>query len=222
MNISQSLNAEDIKLIKYTLKSIAKKELEDPSKYLLNINAKNNKGFTALHTACMNQTTPIEKIEFLLENGADPNARAESTSAGWTPLHMASRFSGGADSLAVIELLLKNGADPNARAFSTGWTPLHMASRESGKNSLKVIKLLLRNNADPNASNIDDWTPLHMVQINSTSTNSLEIFELLLRNGATPINRKTQIVKLEMDINNLMQDNEELKRRIEILELDED
>ena len=219
MNISQSLNAEDIKLIKYTLKSIAKKELEDPSKYLLNINAKNSKGFTALHTACMNPTTPIEKIEFLLENGADPNASAEST--GWTPLHMASRFSGGADSLEVIELLLKNGAYPNASA-NDGWTPLHLASRNSGKNSLKVIKLLLRNNADPNASNIDDWTPLHMVQINSTSTNSLEIFELLLRNGATPINRKTQIVKLEMDINNLMQDNEELKRRIEILELDED
>ena len=60
-------------------------DLENVSKYLSEINAKNSEGWTALHIACRNSAnfSSDEMIDFLLKNGADPNAKNK---VGVTPL----------------------------------------------------------------------------------------------------------------------------------------
>src|SRR3989344_1996982 len=98
-------------------------DLENVSKYLSEINAKNSEGWTALHIACRNSAnfSSDEMIDFLLKNGADPNAK---NNKGWTPLHMASRYSTNGSSLATVELLIRNGADLNAKT-KDNHTSLH-------------------------------------------------------------------------------------------------
>jgi len=139
-------------------------DLENASKYLSEINAKDNIGWTALHLACRNLKTfsSNEMVKFLLKNGADPNARAGNTD--WTPLHYVSMYSAD-DSLATVEVLLKNGADPNAETI-IGWKPLHFVLRYSNStNFLEITKLLLRYSATP----IDELTQILKLEIDIES-----------------------------------------------------
>ena len=133
---------------------------------------------------------------------------------------MASRYSNEDSSLTTVELLLRNGADPNAKD-NCGWTPLHEASRYCAcTSSLETVELLLRNGADPNAKDSDGWTPLYCASRSRyfNSDNSLETVKLLLQYNATPIDIETQILKLEIDIESLVEANKRLKQRIKILE----
>jgi len=90
---------------------------------LSEINAKNSLGWTALHIACRNsfRDNSIVMIEFLLNNGADPNLK---NSFGYTPLDLASKHS----PLEVVKFLIENGAVPV-------------------NNETKIIKLELENEA---------------------------------------------------------------------------
>jgi len=60
------------------------------------------------------------KVQTLLENGADPNAK---DNAGHTPLHWAAHLG----HVEIVELLLERGANPNAED-NYGSTPLHEAA----------------------------------------------------------------------------------------------
>lgn len=62
---------------------------------------------------------PLERYRFLLEAGADVNAKDKG---GHTPLHWAC-ITGRVD---VARLLLDHGADPNAREADYGRTPFEM------------------------------------------------------------------------------------------------
>lgn len=153
-------------------------DLKNAEHYLKNINSKNSEGQTALHIACINSKTSSEIVDFLLKNGADPNAKDNYDK---TPLHYS-------DDIAKVKILIKYNADPNARDKS-GWTPLHDASIFSTEDSyLEIIMFLVRNGADPNAKENDDWTPLHCATKYSSegSDISLKTIEFLLRNGADP------------------------------------
>ena len=79
------------------------------------VNAKDNDGWTPLHTA-----TGKDVVELLLAHGADVNAK---TSGGRTPLHIAAMI-GEADK---VELLLANGAEVNAKD-NGGCTPMYEAT----------------------------------------------------------------------------------------------
>ena len=114
-------------------------------------------------------------------------------------------------SLEIVEFLLKHGADPNAKN-EHDWTPLHYTSFHS--DDADIAELLLKHGADPNAKNDIDWTPLHCAIIFKVP----EIVKLLLQNGATPIDKRTEILKLEVDIKSLVEENEKLERRILLLE----
>src|SRR5262245_59261745 len=61
-------------------------------------------GFTALHSVAGEEQ--LEMAEFLLDAGADPNARNDE---GITPLHSAAYPE-------MVELLVRRGADINARS----------------------------------------------------------------------------------------------------------
>ena len=230
-------------------------DLKNASSYIFEIDVKNSEGWTALHISCRNSATfsSEEMVEFLLKNGADPNA---SSSVGWTPLHLASAHSNsdsslktvdallrsGADSnaknnygwtplhtasssysndtrtisIATVDLLLRKGADPNAKD-DKGWTPLHFLLSYSG-DLLAIVELLLRSGADPNAKTDRDSTPLYFASQYSTYVLFPEIVDLLFRYGATPIDKRTQILKLEVDIESLVEENEKLQQKILLLE----
>lgn len=95
----------------------------------------NSYGWTLLHT--MSEHYVVEAARFLLERGANPNAR---DSAGRTPLLLSIDVEGdgatlgtlrneqGAPKVELTALLLQHGADPNIKA-NDGRSPLDLAER---------------------------------------------------------------------------------------------
>ncbi len=67
------------------------------------VNAKDNDGKTPLHYAAWGSETPVDVIQILLENGADPNAESH----GETPFHIAVAFY----RMDVVKLMLDYKAD---------------------------------------------------------------------------------------------------------------
>ncbi|XP_032800617.2 unconventional myosin-XVI-like isoform X1 [Petromyzon marinus] len=69
------------------------------------VDQQDERGVTALHTACVFGCVPA--VRLLLEAGADPD-RPDSTA--WGPLHLAAKYG----QARVVRLLLRHGADPTA------------------------------------------------------------------------------------------------------------
>jgi hypothetical protein len=105
------------------------------------------RGFTPLHTAAdKNQT---EVIRFLIEHGAEINAR---TDAGDTPLHWAAVD----NRLNAAKLLLAEGADINPKD-KDGNTPLHWAA---ARGHVEMTELLIAHGADLKTKTRFGCTPL--------------------------------------------------------------
>jgi hypothetical protein len=98
-------------------------------------------------------------IDWLLDNGADPNARvgcADCPERGQTPLHMV----GGVESEEKIARLLAGGAAHDA-ADAAGRQPLHIVA-ESG--STAMAWLLCAHGADPGARDLQGRTPFDIAR----------------------------------------------------------
>ena len=151
----------------------------DPKRH---INAKPKMLFDAVRSG-----GSIETLEFLLKNGASPNAM-ENTGTRMTPLFMALHDPD------KMHLLFRYGADPNVGDYNgytvlahvlisprreTGTAPAQ-ASRTDGKISL--IKLLLDHKADLNANNggYGRWGAL-----GHTRREDKEVIAFLIQQGAT-------------------------------------
>jgi len=122
---------------------------------------------TRLHTAARQGQATV--VQFLLENGAEVDARNKSVR---TPLHEASVTG----RRAVVQLLLDRKADPNA-ADQNGNTPGHLAAGEGYK---AVLEALLSAGAEPNAKSTDGSTPLHR----AAARDRKAVAELLIAKGA--------------------------------------
>ncbi len=123
------------------------------------VNVWDQEGMTPLHRAV--KAGRIETAAILLDNAANPNARAGREMT--TPLQMAVRK----EDKPLVELLLKHGADVNARD-GRGNVPLLGAL---GGDGYEIAELLVASGADVNA------VPL-------TSVRRTETAEFLIRHGA--------------------------------------
>jgi ankyrin repeat protein len=104
-----------------------------------------NGGWTLLHMSFNSR----ELIAYLIENGADIEARSDSQ---WTPLH-SQAYGGHTDG---VELLLEHGADLEAK-HAYDMTPLISSIRWD---RTEVVKLLVEKGANVDAANTLGRTPL--------------------------------------------------------------
>jgi ankyrin repeat protein len=115
-------------------------------------------------------------VQFLLENGADVNAKRDDL---WTPLHLA--FNVG--KFKAARMLLEHHADVNARN-DDGQAPLHLLSRweaqKDEEDGSDDAKQLLERGANVNGKDNDNATPLHL----ASYYKRLEIVRVLLDHGA--------------------------------------
>ncbi|WP_074407583.1 MULTISPECIES: ankyrin repeat domain-containing protein [Aquimarina] len=125
-----------------------------------NINCLAGDGLSTLQWA---MTADPNILNFLLENGADPNSRSTE---GATPIMNAVQ----SDKIEHLNLLIKNNADVNAKD-ERGFTALHRAS-EMGRD--EMVRMLLANGADKNVE-AENHTPLSL----AVAMKNEEIIKLL-------------------------------------------
>lgn len=137
-------------------------------------NAKTAKGTTALMLA----THSLEKVQLLLDAGADATVRAES---GFDALIVASRFRGNAE---MLKLLLKNGAKVKASkevVVQNNGSAIFFAASNG---DLEMVRVLL----DAGAAVNDRMTLLGMIPMNTLESATLRgdtaMLSLLLERGA--------------------------------------
>ena len=117
-----------------------------------------------------------DKVESLIEQGADVNGRVEG---GYTPLIIAAREGHG----PIVRLLIDKGADVNAKE-DNGVTALMTAA---AKKRHDIAKILVDAGADVNASNKKGLTALMF----ATTAGDTESVKMLLAQGANADARTT-------------------------------
>lgn len=165
------------------------------------VNAKNNRGETAILMAAYYQSQEIK--ELLLNNGAELNIfeasavgntqrvrdllnespeRIDSYSGdGFTPLGLASHFG----NEETVKLLLERGADLDARSTDGNLNNMAIHAAIAG-NHERVVKILIDHGADLNAKCEGKWrlgfTPLHVAAYFGREP----IIRMLIGAGADP------------------------------------
>ena len=142
---------------------------------------------------------PLELIEALLDKGADPNQRSETT-----PVHGLMQFDGSwvnfdgqtpfiraalSGDVAVMRLLLAHGADPNIAtaqgstalmaASGINWIPAQTFTRPEA-DYVDAVKLCLERGADVNASNSLELAAIH----GAANRGWVSIIQILADHGA--------------------------------------
>ena len=149
------------------------------------INARGRFGDTPLHLTMDNwykqsertQDCRLDVVKFLLEHGADPDAKNDDHS---TPLHAASHFG----SVKGARLVLEQGANTHVRD-KWGRTPLHRVlialddTFDTLDMFLDTMRCLLAHGADVDALDDDHATPLHL----ASRYGCVEGARLLLEHG---------------------------------------
>ena len=209
------------------------KDNENLVKEILNndlhtINTVNAKGCTALHIVARNSRSwnLFKYLSILLENGADPNIQEKN---GWTALMNASIYSNKDSTEETVRILLENGANPNIQN-NDGWAALMFASAYSKTDSTEeTVRILLEKGANPNIQSINGWTALMLASRHSKTESSEETVRILLEYGADPkiknklgkdVVEETKKYFQEVEIKKLRSENESLKDRIDLLELE--
>jgi len=128
---------------------------------------------TALMVAVEHKDIPL--INFLLENGADPEHKS---SANISALEIA-RTSG---DIEIVKLFIEYVTDKNDLLFK-------VLSQKSDKNRAEMVNMLLKDGVDPNIKNsLNQYqaTPLiaAVVNVDIEKDTRLEIVKLLIDNGA--------------------------------------
>ena len=133
---------------------------------------------TVLHrTINQQEDRAIGAVQFLLEHGADVNAKRDDLC---TPLHLALNVG----KLKAAHILIEHHADVNAR-HDDGQAPLHLLSRwepqQGEDDGTDIAKQLLERGANVNEKDNDNATPLHL----ASYYKRIEIVRVLLDHGAS-------------------------------------
>jgi ankyrin repeat protein len=139
---------------------VTKKLVEQDKKL---VNDYSNDGFTPLHLASFFGNLGVAR--FLIEQGADANARAKDQMKV-TPLHSAAAR----NQVEISKLLISNHADVNAKQ-ENDFTPLHAAA-QSG--NIELAQLLLEHGALESARLQDGRTPIDMTKDESREAGKKE------------------------------------------------
>jgi ankyrin repeat protein len=140
---------------------------------------------TALYKAIDRQPgkVALEAVRFLLDHGADVNARRDDL---WTPLHLAVNIG----ELSVARMLLEYQADVNSRN-DAGQAPLHLlCTRETRRKDDRsdIAKLLLERGAKVDVKDKNGATPLQLASYNQR----VKIVRVLLDHGANADTKNDQ------------------------------
>jgi hypothetical protein len=132
--------------------------------------------WTALHIAARWGFPEIATV--LLDTGSDVNA---TSTDGYTPLCLVTRFGNAQHAENFAHLLLRRGADPNVKAGPIQQTPLHMIAACTNKIwTLSVAEALIGSGADIEATDSEMHTAL---QVAANHENKV-FMDLLLKAGA--------------------------------------
>jgi len=164
-----------------------------------NVNAKDSRGQTAMHTAAINGSPDIAKL--LITNQALLNVR---DNLGFSPLMWATCGGSDADRLAVARLLLEHGAtyDLNSAAYladvdrvreilnsdqnavANAPLPNDLLGGAIGAGSLEILRMLLKAGANPNSIS-GSGDPAIFEAVRGTSR-APEFLDALLNAGTDP------------------------------------
>jgi ankyrin repeat protein len=117
------------------------------------LNSVNEKGFTALHTACWKNHPEIGKL--LVERGACVNAKDLN---GFTPIYLAAAFT----DVSFVKWLRESGASTSVITVR-GDTVLHVATQ---CDAIATVEYLLSIGSNPEQPNFSGLTPLQLATSN--------------------------------------------------------
>ena len=140
----------------------------------VDLEARDNRGYTPLHTAAKDGNEQICKT--LLESGTDPNVHGKKPEYFKTPLHRAR-------SKKVVKLLLRHGSDPFARSVSK-------------KGILTVLDTLLMNNPDAANEVLNYGIETNGQELDSSDFQIIYNFELLHRSKNGEIDEMSTLRKI--------------------------
>jgi ankyrin repeat protein len=191
------------------------------------INAQNDRGWTALHIACINSSVRklFPFVSILLSHGADPNIKDID---GWTALMFAARYSKKYSSEETVRFLLNHGADANLKN-NDGWTALMIVVRYTNNDSSEeTVRILLNHGGNPNLKKGNGWTALMLAARYSNKGSSKETVRILLNHGSDPTIKddngkdvidETMSYVMELKITKLEAENKKLRDEIDLLYL---
>ncbi|CAB0031871.1 unnamed protein product [Trichogramma brassicae] len=132
-------------------------EICDEKHQIVEVDARDNEGWTPLHVAIRNGN--INLMKFLLTRGAAPNS---VTDEGESCLHIICRSDDDDDNMAKLffEICDKKHQMVQVDARDNdGRTPLHVSIRNG---NINLMKFLLTRGANPNLANENGFTTLHI------------------------------------------------------------
>ena len=151
---------------------------EDLEKLKLEINEKNEKGWTASMIACRNSNTKssIETVRLLLDHGAKIDMQNNN---GRTALMMAASYSHEDSNIETVRLLLDRGAKIDMQD-NDGWTALMMTVRYNHTDSnIETVKLLLDYGAKIDIQNNNGCNSLMIIHSLNNNKNKIKIYQVL-------------------------------------------
>lgn len=134
---------------------------------LVDINAADNSGQTALHRAARRKNESL--IRLLLTNGAIVDCKDDDGRTPWSA-NVRSRDH------RILSILRKAGADPSTRGLQ-GVSELYTAAKDG---ETDIVKFMLESGTDPSIQTNYYWAPLHW----AASHGHLECVRLLVEAGA--------------------------------------
>jgi ankyrin repeat protein len=122
----------------------------------------------------------LEFIKFLVDNGADVNAKNMLDICPLIDI-LYQAYPDFDVVFPIVKLLVENGADVNITHTEFNYTPLHRVCENAENRALKIVKYLVENGADVNKQTTPyGWTPLYFAARNG----NYAIFKYLVDHGA--------------------------------------